>query len=149
MKRRLEYLLVWALGFSAACSEDDPVVCMYGVPHLDAEIKGRVTDVAGNPIPGIEVGLVGDPGASVVDPTTTDAEGCYAVSGRVFAPNPTLRFADVDGEANGGLFATREMTVELSERDRIRRGDGSWYMGVYAREGVDVRLEAEAAETEE
>ncbi len=149
MKRRLEYLLLWALGFSAACSEDDPMVCMYGVPHLDAEMKGRVTDVAGNPIPGIEVGLVESPGAPVADPTTTDAEGRYAVSGRVFAPNPTLRFADVDGEANGGLFATREMTVELSERDRIRQGDGSWYKGVYAREDVDVRLEAEAATEEE
>ena len=67
----------------------------------------------------------------------------------MFAPNPTLRFADVDGEANGGLFATREMTVELSERDRIRQGDGSWYKGVYAREDVDVRLEAEAATEEE
>ncbi len=125
------------------------MVCMYGVPHLDAEMKGRVTDVAGNPIPGIEVGLVESPGAPVADPTTTDAEGGYAVSGRVFASNPMLRFADVDGEANGGLFATREMSVELSERDRIRRGDGSWYMGVYAREEVDVRLEAEAATEEE
>lgn len=68
----LSMLLGW-LGMSSCDSESN--LCMYGVPSVELDVTGQVTDSVGNPLRGIEVAgpsLVG--GLSV---TSTDENGNF------------------------------------------------------------------------
>ena len=58
IKKRLSFLLLTLLGFSTACEKQkngEPPPVMYGTPHVDIWVGGKVTDKTGAPIPGIEV----------------------------------------------------------------------------------------------
>lgn len=134
MNKRFKLLLLSLLGFASACNERQ--VCMYGSPSIDFKAQGRVTDRAGNPIPGIDVRQ-----SERNDGTTTAADGSFGIEGETFPYEVTLRFTDPDGEANGGDFRTQEVAIEFSKADRTHAGDGSWYKGSYAREGIEVVLE--------
>ncbi len=146
MKRKLKYLLLWALGFSASCSDEGGTICMYGTPRADLSARGRVTDAEGNPIPGIEVGRTfGSAKTPSLKLTETDADGNFEIETVEAGLSVGLRFTDVDGEANGGDFATRDLTLTFAAEDRVKKGDDAWDMGDYAREGVDVALERKPA----
>lgn len=141
MKRKVKHLLLWALGFSAAACGDDPQVCMYGTPHVDLTASGRVTDTEGVPIPGIEISRMSPEGGAAGPVASTDAEGRYELTASAFPGEPLcLRFTDVDGEANGGDFASQDLTLEFTAEDRVKKGEG-WNQGSYLRRDVDVRLE--------
>ena len=45
--------LLAIIGFS--CGENGEIPCEYGSPHANFQIKGKVTDMKGEPIPGLQV----------------------------------------------------------------------------------------------
>ena len=55
MKRSWALAALALLGFGTACNEDEQILAMYGTPNVDYRVQGRVTDLEGNPIEGIEV----------------------------------------------------------------------------------------------
>ena len=106
-------LLAAVLGIAGCKGAGDDVLCMYGVPTMSYELKGKVTDVAGKPVEGIEVTferIYGADSTAVHAPlgpaVSTDAEGLWSAS---FHDDPTsvlkVTFRDVDGQEQGGLFA--------------------------------------------
>ena len=134
--KKLLYLLLGLLGFSA-CSEGensnktrddiDNIPCMYGTPTVEFTIKGKVTDSAGVPIKGIVVSSDRNSDLSAV----TGEDGSFTTN-KVRAINiyGTLTFTDTDGDANGGDFATKDVSVESLPKVEIKGGDG-WYNGEY------------------
>ena len=134
--KKLLYLLLGLLGFSA-CSEGensnktrndiDNIPCMYGTPTVEFTIKGKVTDTEGNPIKGIVVSSDRNSDLSAV----TGEDGSFTTN-KVRAINiyGTLTFTDTDGDANGGDFATKDVSVESLPTVKINDGEG-WYNGEY------------------
>lgn len=151
MKRKFMYFLLSALGFSAACDdhENEPNgVCMYGTPRIDFRIQGKVTDEAGNPIPGIEVRNE-DLNHGWGNTTLTDKEGLYDISGSAFPSEFDLSFHDIDGPENGGEFQTETLSVKFSDEEQTAPGSGGWFNGTYARNNADVVLTPKSTEEEE
>ena len=151
MKRKLMYFLLSALGFSAACDkhENEPgQVCMYGTPRIDFRIRGKVSDPAGNPIPGIEV-RGGQGSYSDVEPAFTDKEGLYDIAGSAFPAAFDLSFNDIDGPENGGEFEPKTLSVRFADDEQTQPGEGGWFQGTYARTGADVTLAEKSVAEEE
>lgn len=126
---RISAWLLCLIGFgsSVACSPG-MVADEYGSPYASFEVKGKVTDQQGNPIPGIQVTC----DAMYIQPVYTESDGSYALNGDGF-PREKIQvsFEDVDGEENGGLFAARSVSVETIH---VKEGDGNWDFGVYEAE---------------
>ena len=102
IKKRLSFLLLTLLGFSTACEKQkngEPPTAMYGTPHVNIWVGGKVTDKTGTPIPGIEVR---QPNSSYKAQTGDD--GCYELPGQLFSIETTadILFTDTDGPSNGG-----------------------------------------------
>lgn len=137
-------VMLGLLGISAvsACNGDPTppdVVAEYGVPHADYVVSGKVTDEAGTPIKGIQVSsLAGDEYHHQCDTVYTDDDGGYEIRGMVdfLGPEVDVRYEDVDGEENGGLFMTEDRKVALEKQEE---GSG-WYDGLFAAFGVDVKM---------
>ncbi|MDE6374226.1 MAG: radical SAM-associated putative lipoprotein [Alistipes sp.] len=149
MKRKLYLLLLSALGFSAACDkENEPnQVCMYGTPRIDFRIQGKVTDPAGNPIPGIEIRNE-DRSYGKDNTALTDEKGLYDISGSAFSPEFNLSFHDIDGPENGGDFETETLSVKFTDEELTAPGSDSWFNGTYTRTGADVILTEKNSEEE-
>lgn len=112
--KRLIYFLMALLGFGTACGsvngpDIDDVAPMYAPIRCNYSVKARVVDEAGQAIPGIKVtdanfyyndylGTTDENG--VVDAVLTGYDGMLQ----------SVRFDDVDGEANGGEFES--LTIE-------------------------------------
>ena len=127
IKKRLSFLLLTLLGFSTACEKQkngEPPTAMYGTPHVNIWVGGKVTDKTGTPIPGIEV---------------RQPNSSYK------AQTGDILFTDTDGPSNGGEFAAQSVPVEFTEADRVSEAEG-WCGGSFARIGVDVTLEEDAQE---
>lgn len=126
---RISAWLLCLIGFgsSVACSTG-MVTEEYGSPYASYEVKGKVTDQQGEPIPGIQVAC----DAMYVEPVYTESDGSYALNGGGF-PREKIQvsFEDVDGEENGGLFAARSVSVETHQ---VQDGEGNWDFGVYEAE---------------
>lgn len=140
IRKRLSFLLLALLGFSTACEKlknEEKPYAMYGTPRADFRARGKVTDNEGNPIRGIQVRNEAYSDKGIL----TAEDGSYDISGSMFTSQVQLTFTDIDGPANGGEFAAREVDVKFTEADRTGKGDGSWYTGSFAREEVDVTLE--------
>lgn len=110
-KKTLRYRSLLAmlslLGFSGCdlFGED-----MYGTPApTGMQIRGRVCDPAGHPIPGIRVESRGD------QPIATGNDGTYSIRGTIRGQQSELLFTDDDGPANGGDFASSRLTVTIDE----------------------------------
>lgn len=135
MKNRIILLLLTMLGFSAsACKEEE--VTMYGTPHVNLKIIGKVSDANGAPIPGIQVQAMHIREKEVL--TATD--GSYELSGRGFSTQEELLFSDIDGAANGGEFVDKTLKIKFTEAERTEAGK-SWYEGGFAKSGVDITLD--------
>lgn len=138
MKNRFILLLLSLLGLATACDdqngEREPTP-EYGCPYIRFEVKGRVTDPAGNPIRAIEVSTEGTLAHS-------SATGAYLIESNTFPFAATLRFTDTDGPENGGSFAEQQVEVIFTEADRTEPGDDHWYEGVFTKE-VNVQLTPE------
>ena len=107
-------LLLLILGSSAvlySCAK-------YGMPADEFEIKGVVTNNASKPIPNIRVVR------QSYDTLYTNSEGKYSF--RFWGPESAhLKFEDIDGEENGGEFATREIDVKFTDADIVKKGRGN------------------------
>lgn len=129
----LSALLV-LLGFEA-CTENGAEE--YGSPTVDFHVVGQVTDAEGHPIEGIRVTTRGYQNFN--DGTTeqaayTDKEGRYTtkeVRSDWIDPKMKVVFEDVDGEENGGLFASDSVSAGSMAKVKVRKGDGNWYEGEY------------------
>ncbi|MGX8708529.1 MAG: radical SAM-associated putative lipoprotein [Bacteroidales bacterium] len=96
---------------------------MYGPPVVKYSSKGKVTDVTGNPIPGIEVSITGrfkEQGQLVYTPLTgsavySDGDGNWKTENRhmVNLDAVTIHFKDIDGQNNGGYWAEDSTTVNV------------------------------------
>ena len=145
IKKRRAFLLLTLLGFSTACEKQkngEPPPVMYGTPHVDIWVGGKVTDKTGTPIPGIEVLQQNSPYKAL-----TGDDGSYELPGQLFSIETTadILFTDTDGPSNGGEFAAQSVPVEFTEADRVSEAEG-WCGGSFARTGVDVTLEEDAQE---
>lgn len=129
MKEKLLLMAASLLGFATACENKDTPV-MYGPPPLPVgyKVKGKVTDKAGNPIPGIEVN---DKANKIT--SSSGGDGSYELSGEEWSHNVTLTFTDIDGPENGGEFATKIIDIEFTGSDYT---DDS-----FTRTGVDAALD--------
>lgn len=131
----LSALLV-LLGFEA-CSGIESGGEEYGTPTVDFHVVGQVTDAEGKPIEGIRVTTRGyyDFNDGTMEQTTyTDKEGRYAakeVKSIGIDPGMKVVFEDVDGEANGGLFAADSVSSGAMAKEKVKKGDGNWYEGGY------------------
>lgn len=131
----LSALLV-LLGFEA-CTGIESGGEEYGTPTVDFHVVGQVTDAEGKPIEGIRVTTRGyyDFNDGTMEQTTyTDKEGRYAtkeVKSIGIDPGMKVVFEDVDGEANGGLFAADSISSDAMAKEKVKKGDGNWYEGGY------------------
>lgn len=131
----LSALLV-LLGFEA-CTGMENSGEEYGTPTVDFHVVGQVTDAEGKPIEGIRVTTRGyyDFNDGTMEQTTyTDKEGRYAtkeVKSIGIDPGMKVVFEDVDGEANGGLFAADSISSDAMAKEKVKKGDGNWYEGGY------------------
>lgn len=112
--KKLIYFLITLLGFGTACSVNEPdfdyPAPAYAPLRCNYSVKARVVDEAGQAIPGIKV-----TGVNFYDEYlgTTDENGVVDVVFTSYEIVPTsVRFDDVDGEANGGEFESLTVTTE-------------------------------------
>ena len=145
-------ILLSLLGFQS-CSLVGGIfgAAMYGSPHADFAVKGKVTDDTGKAVKGIKTvvdayyGWTDDAGYSYTnldytDTLYTDSNGMVQCEATVFS-KPTklvVTLTDVDGAENGGEF--EELVIDDFEINQVKKGDGSWYNGKYETE-FNTRLE--------
>lgn len=147
MKAKIRNIYAIVLGYIlslfglSSCEEivksitDEP--CMYGMPYSDFTIKGTVTDESKKPVQGIriivddshEVG--GELHVYCSDTLYTDQDGKVDMKSRNssvhWSSSVNVRMDDVDGEQNGGEFASREFSCKP---EKTKDGKG-WYAGAY------------------
>lgn len=121
MKTRLFLSALSLLGFSG-CSEGGGLFNepdMYGTPLVDYRFKGEVTDAEGNPIKGIEVKI-----SSAEDAVATDDKGAFDATFNGYANGSHyVAFTDIDGPANGGEFATKQVEVNWEDAEDVDNVD--------------------------
>ena len=123
---RISAWLLCLIGFggTVACSPG-MVADEYGSPYASYEVKGKVTDQQGEPIPGIQVTC----DAISMEPAYTDTDGAFHMSGDGFPREKVeVEFKDVDGEENGGVFAGKTIAAQAVH---VQDGDGNWDFGLY------------------
>lgn len=134
--------LLAVMGFSA-CEEQ---ALMYGAVHADYTIKGTVTNEADEPLPGIRIRSpwtvnYNDTTYTVREDTVyTDANGEFTYQTDCFQRGEydiSLLIEDIDGEANGGSYASD--SVSVSFKDTELTGGDEWFLGRAEKE-VNIRL---------
>ncbi len=120
------------LGFSGchiSINDDDGGMYMYGTPTARFEIKGRVTDRAGDPVKDIKM-IVKSPGNSEYELGVgiTNSFGYYSVDG-IWPGGQSLNVVaeDIDGDKNGGEFATKDRMIRIESTDYV--GGEGWNRG--------------------
>lgn len=112
---------------------------MYGSPTVLYEVKGKVTDQKGNPIPGIQVTVEsefkGDGClvyySAIEEAVTTGSNGKWQRYAS-HMPTQTLKisYKDIDGEAGGGEFADDSIFVNVTiVKDEKKAQQNFWYLG--------------------
>lgn len=141
MKNKLIWMLLSLLGFASACSDKEEDqngnLSMYGCPSVTFSAKGTVTNEAGQPIPGIRVGI-----KNIYPTVLTDEKGGFAFTKAtaVFIPEPAvMQFTDVDGAENG-LYAPKEIEVSFTRNPDVAAGE--WYEGDFTAEDIAVTMTA-------
>jgi putative lipoprotein (rSAM/lipoprotein system) len=145
MKQIWQYLaasIMGLLGFPS-CDEIDNILKpppMYGQPYADFKALGTVRDEDGNPVKGIQVTVRQNwrytkPAENKL---FTDTEGTFQLIRQVFdePESITVTFEDVDGEENGGDFASAEVSPEITH---TKKGDHDFYGGAFEAR-ADVQL---------
>lgn len=143
MKNKLIWMLLSLLGFASACSDKEKDedqngnLCMYGCPSVTFSVKGTVTNEAGQPIPGIRVGI-----KDTYPTLLTDDKGGFAFTKEtaVFLPEPAvMQFTDVDGAENG-LYDPKEVEISFTRNPDVAAGE--WYRGDFTAEDIAVTMTA-------
>ena len=95
-----------ALVFVCSCTKEQT-----GDPYMLFEIHGKVMDMEGNPIKGIQVS------SGLADVQSSNVNGSFIFYGKS-APSSfvVLTFEDKDKDDNGGEFATRTMEIAVSQK---------------------------------
>ena len=135
--------LLGMLGFQS-CNIFGGGMVMYGTPHADFNVKGKVTDEDGKPVPGARTvidsyyGWTDDLGISYsnldyTDTLYTDSQGYVNAKAMVFGVSShiTVTVTDIDGPENGEF---EEKVIENLHMHKVKDGDGSWYGGAYEME---------------
>ena len=137
--KKIITLVIAALGFTTACSK---IVMEYGVPAASFELKGKVTDTLDNPIENIRVNIRTND--YPMKEIFTDMEGNYFFGvGDISFSDITVKVEDIDGEENGGEFATQTISFPIKSSDYVKeeeRKDDNWYSGT-ARKEINFKLE--------
>ena len=112
--------------------------CEYGCPNADFKLIGDVKDAHGKGIEGIRVvfrPVQNEEETWENDTLYSDAKGHFERERLKHdwpdgAQQASIKFEDVDGSAHGSyktkILQPSELTVE-----QTKKGDGSWYAGVY------------------
>ena len=143
-------LFITALGF-AGCS-DDKDNDIPEVIHAEYKYMATVTDKDNNPIKGIKVTLVGYnsfTSSQKVAEFITDKNGKFESEFycEAEATVKIIEFADVDGEQNGGEFATTSINVSQMETTQIKESKNN-YLGAFKR-SINIKLSPKEAGKEE
>lgn len=125
------------LGFSTCDSE--PGAAMYGTPHADFTIKGKVVNQENMPIPDIEIKcLVEHHGDNrhwfdTIPAVSTDPAGVFHCQFEEF-PTDKLRIiaTDIDGPQNGSY--EKDSTNLTLSSDDYKGNTGSWFKGSVEKE---------------
>ena len=141
--------LLSMLGFSSCskCDGSTEVPCEYGCPLTEFKVKGTVTDTNGPPIEGIQVSGLKQEEPEETDPpslqtTTTLADGTFTTEVmQMLSPEEVketvkVKFEDIDGTANGGLFDSKTVSVADLNRTQTKEGDGGWFSGEFEYSGT-------------
>jgi putative lipoprotein (rSAM/lipoprotein system) len=103
----------------------------YGMPHASFEIKGVVTDEAGEPVRDIKISVrdaAPDRSEGEVGVGITNAYGYYSVDGSWFGGSDlVVAVEDIDGDKNGGEFAPQDRELKIEEEDYV--GGEGWNRG--------------------
>ena len=130
-------VLLSVLGFSS-CSKEEMRV-EYGSPHADFIMQGTVTDEQGNEINGILVSAEryqdfkdGRYWFNLFSKKTA-YYGEYYLYYQDFPGSKYTKLIvqDVDGEANGGEFASDTLDIDYESAEQIKKSDGNWYEGTF------------------
>lgn len=131
-------LLAAIVIFSTSCES-----LLEDSPNADYQIKGYVSDSLSNTaLGGIRVILQRPGTVAKFDTVFTDSKGKYDFSFNEYpydVPVFKLFAKDVDGAEQGGNYLSREITVEITEKDWVDEGDDNWYYGK-AQKTVDIKL---------
>lgn len=133
-------MLMSALGLGS-CDEVNEIInrdmmLAYGSPHVNYSVKGKVTDESGKAIEGIRVKVEARHHSDgyvyyrmIEDYVKTDAKGAWT-RGSAHYPTDTLQvtFEDIDGDANGGQFASDSIRVPVKVV-KDEKNTSAWYMG--------------------
>lgn len=135
--------LLGMLGFQS-CNIFGIGMVMYGTPHADFNVKGRVTDEDGKPVPGARTVIdayygwtddlgIGYSNLDYTDTLYTDSQGHVYAAASIFdeSSHVTVTVTDVDGLENGEF---EETVIENLRMHKVKDGDGSWYGGAYEME---------------
>ena len=117
-------VLLGVAGVFSACEKKSDCGCvegpypMYG-PPASYGIRGTVTNKANSkPIPNIRI--IRKISADYADTSYTDSKGSYALN-YYWSDGENdilLKLEDIDGEENGGEFATKEINVKLTDAEK-------------------------------
>lgn len=133
------------LGFNS-CDIISDMPLEYGTPNANYTVKGKVTDQANKPIPGIEVTIkrsslpVDHPFNSKILSSDTKGEFSNEFLGEfprdiVF----TLTFTDIDGAQNGE-YNSKQESIEIKTTELKGRSSG-WFAGSATKE-ITVKLDS-------
>ena len=96
---------------------------MYGCPYADYDVTIKVTDEAGNPIPGIRAKSIGGNGMNKTTDSQGEAKDYLKEQYYLY-----LALEDIDGDANGGRFLPDTLKREDYQMTKTSEGEG-WYQG--------------------
>lgn len=123
--------ILMLLGFSSC---DQVSTDMYGTPHANFTIKGKVVNEENMPIPDIEITcLVGHQGDNksefdTIPPVSTSPTGTFSCQFEEF-PTDKLRIiaTDIDGTRNGSY--EKDSTDLALSSDDYKGDKGDWFNG--------------------
>jgi len=96
----------------------------YGMPVAEYEINGIVTDKESKPIQDIRV--IRQAYYDSNDTLYTNSEGKFYIKFFDESRYARLSIEDIDGEANGGEFASREVGVVFTDADLVKKKDDKY-----------------------
>ena len=126
-------ILAALLGLGTSACE---IPAMYGTPHADWSVKGKVVDEEYKPVAGLQVALgnrfentpdvIYDENYRPLDTLYTASDGTYSVKRTDFPIDRLeIRVQDVDGPAGGGEFQDAGLII----RDIEYKDGKGWYAG--------------------
>ena len=146
--KSVNWLLTGILALLGFSSCDQISTDMYGTPHSKFTIKGKVTNESNAPIPQIQIRSPYGENIPHTDTLYTDSKGefNYSFNGFLRGDNIPLLLTDIDGEQNGGSYASDSVSVSFKDAE-MTGNDGEWYLGEATKEITIVLKEKKEEKT--